>query len=396
MENKFTTSEKVLIKLLAGVLLNHKKVEIVGEKEWEELLLRADKHQVLSLLYDVVEASDLSNEKKQEWTTKAKQIVFQNYHLLFTAKYVIELLEKSNVPCVLLKGATIAEYFPVPELRKSGDVDIMAFGEANIKKAEKLLQEAGFKKSREQHASHHILWYSPEGIELELHIKLIEQFSVKNANQKVDSLLEDLEMHIQRNRIMDVEFPVLSDGYQAYHLLLHMLVHYLHSGFGLRLLCDWVVFWNRKVAEKEREEYKRLIASSGLQKFSDVITSVCIYFFGLDNPRIGECSSQEEAECFLNEVLEAEEFGSSDSDRLIVLYGNGIRAYAREFHHQMKMNYPKLEKIWILWPILWISTLMRFVINNHKLRKTTSWRVLRKTHVRSKNIKKLQLFQMES
>ena len=395
MENKLTAEERMLTNLLSKELLHHKEVGMISENEWKDLLARVERHHVFSLLYDSIEASGLPKEEKQKWKVKAKQIALQNYHLLFTAKFVIELLEKNNIPCVLLKGAAIAEYFPVPELRKSGDVDILVLGKENMKKTAQLLLVAGFQKSREQHASHHVVWFSPEGIELELHTKLVEQFSIEDANRKVDRLLVDLASHIQWKELMGINFPVLSEGFQAYHLLLHMLVHYLHSGFGLRLLCDWVVFWNNMRSVNEKAEYRRLVKESGLQRFSDIITSVCIHFLGLPDPQIGMCVCVEEAEVFLKEVLMAEEFGNSDTARLVVLQGTGWWEYVKEFHHQMKMNYPKWAKVWIFWPVLWICTLVQFIKNNHNIRRTSSWQVLKKTHERSQRIKELQLFQIK-
>ena len=228
---------------------------------------------------------------------------------------------------------------------------------------------------------------------MEVHTRLVELFTGDAANKKMDEQFAEIPKHLQRKEIMGVNFPVLQEGFQAYHLLLHMLVHYMHSGFGLRLLCDWVAFWNREIEANEKAEYIRLVSESGLQKFSDMITSVCVHFLGLENPEFGESIARDEAEDFLKDILEAEEFGTSDSERLVVLNGTGIWAYVKEFHHQMKMNYPKAGKVWVLWPVLWICTLVRFVMNNHKLRRTTSWRVLRKTHARSKKIKELQLFQ---
>lgn len=393
MSKEFSVEEKLLLNLLSEELPGK-----TGEKgqeytDWKKLFERADRHRVLALLYNTIEAAEFPVEEKKRWMKKVRGAVLQSYHLLFTAKFVVELLEKNNISCVLLKGVTIACCYGTPELRKAGDVDILLLDIAQKEHAERLLTEAGFKKSNEQHASHHTVWFSPENIEVEIHTRIIEKFTQEKANRKMDELFSYIPEHIHRKDIMGVDFPVLRDGYQAYHLLLHMLVHYLHSGFGLRLLCDWVAFWNREISEAERKEYRRLVKESGLQKFSDMITSVCVHFLGLAEPGLGTCIAREKTEEFLAEVLEAEEFGASDSDRLLILNETGIKAYIREFHHQMKMNYPKLGKVFLLWPVLWICTLVRFVTNNHKIRGTTSWKVLKKTQERSKNIKELQLFQ---
>lgn len=393
MREGFSIEDKQMLELLSEELQGKTVSKKHEETDWQKLLLRAECHKILALFYNRIEAEEIAEEERKVWLCKTRCAALQSYHLLFTAKYVVELLEANHIPCVLLKGVTIASCYSVPELRKSGDVDVLILDKTQKKKAETLLEENGFRKSKEQHGSHHTVWYSPEYIEVEIHTRLIELFTGEAANKKMDELFAEIPEHICRKEIMGINFPVLEDGFQAYHLLLHMLVHYMHSGFGMRLLCDWVVFWNRTVEEKEREGYKRLVLESGLQKFSDMITSICVYFIGLENPMLGECVAREAAEAFLRDVLEAEEFGNSDSDRLVVLNGTGFFSYVKEFHHQMKMNYPRAGKVWLCWPVLWFCTLARFVTNNHKLRRTTSWRVIRKTHARSKRIKELQLFQ---
>jgi len=392
MREEISVEDKFLLKLLSEELQGGLVSEESEKANWQQLFFRAERHRVLALLYNIIEKTNLAEIEKKVWVERTNSAVLQSYHLLFTAKYVVDLLETNGISCVLLKGVTIASCYPVPELRKSGDVDILVLDKKQRKKAEELLHNAGFIKSSEQHGSHHTVWYSEEKIEVEIHTRLVELFNDDVANQKMDGQFAGISGQIQRKEIMGVDFPVLQDGFQAYHLLLHMLVHYMHSGFGLRLLCDWVVFWNRSVAEKERKEYQKLVSEIGLQKFSDMITSICVYFLGLTDPRLGECVAREEAEEFLKEVLEAEEFGTSDSDRLVILNGTGVWAYIKEFHHQMKMNYPKAGKIWLLWPVLWVRTLITFVSNNHKVRGTTSWKVLKKTYERSRKIKELQLF----
>lgn len=392
MSKEISVEDKLLLELLSEELRGTQNGEKHAGVNWQQLFARADRHRVLALLYNRID-TEATVETKQTWLAKSKSAVLQSYHLLLTAKYVVELLEENQIPCVLLKGVTIANCYPVPELRKSGDVDVLLLDPKQKKQTEELLLKAGFSKSSEQHGSHHTVWYSPERIEAEIHTRLVELFTDDAANKTMDKQFAEISGQICRKNIMGVEFPVLREGFQAYHLLLHMLVHYMHSGFGLRLLCDWVVFWNNPVEQGEKEIYLRLVTESGLQKFSDMITSLCVHFLGLAEPELGNTLFVEEAEEYLQEILEAEEFGTSDSDRLVVLQGTGIGAYIKEFHHQMKMNYPKAGKVWILWPVLWVCTLVRFVTNNHKLRRTSSWNILKKTHERSHKIKGLQLFQ---
>ena len=57
---------------------------------------------------------------------------------------------------VILKGSAMAAYYPVPELRKSGDLDILVSKNADLKQICEILSDDGIKKAKDQHANHHM------------------------------------------------------------------------------------------------------------------------------------------------------------------------------------------------------------------------------------------------
>jgi hypothetical protein len=191
-----------------------------------------------------------------------------------------------------------------------------------------------------------------------------------------------------------MHIPMLDKPYQAFSLLLHMLHHYLHAGFGLRLLCDWVVFWNQEISEKERQQYLSLIRDFGLVGFSEFVTAICTEEMGLKEGSVHPhlAKSKESYLFFLKDIFESGEFGDDDDSRMVLLRGTGFFDYFREFHHQMRLHYPRASKIFLCWPVLWIMTLARFLKNNHTVRNTTMLEVLKSTKLRSVNTGEMELF----
>lgn len=94
-----------------------------------------------------------------------------------------------------------------------------------------------------------------------------------------------------------------------------MMQHFLRSGFGLKLLCDWVLFWQEPTTQEDRECYLRLVKDAGIKGFSDVITNVCVMYLGLEQQDVAwmELSADSPVEEFMREILDAEEFGKSGS-----------------------------------------------------------------------------------
>lgn len=374
--------------------------ELSGD-EWDEILEKADRHAVLSILYDTLTKQKLSPDRQERVARASRKYVVQNYRLLYSTHKTIEALKKNGIQSVVLKGVSIACCYPTPELRKSGDVDILLMHENQLIAAKDAMREIGFAEIDEQQALHHLAMVDEVGIETELHTMLAEPFDNSYINKYIADLLSRIPEHTEEREIMGYDFPVLSDGFQAYSLLLHMLQHFLRAGFGLKLLCDWVVFWQREVSEEEIRLYLSLAQESGLSGFSDMITSVCVIYLGLDkncclcrnmNGQLNEADALK----FMKDFMEAEEFGRSSNDRMVALRGTSLFDLVREFHHMTCLNFPKMTKVFLLWPVLWMMTLLRFLRNNRKVRGVSTADILKKAKSRSTRIERLELFKTQA
>lgn len=392
-QSRFSAEEKCMLDLLKGELtLQYKPV---APSDWEILFRMAEPHGVLSLLYhSLAEEEQVPDWLRKQTETAARKTVQQSYHLLFLCRYLIKGLEEAGISVVLLKGVGTAGFYPVPELRKSGDVDLLLLEPDKAEEAGRVLESLGCALQERQPSLHHIVYQSPEGIEVELHTMLAEPFDNDRINQYLQEKLAECARHVQRTSVMGVELPVLDTAYHAYELLLHMLQHFLRSGFGLKMLCDWVVFWNRETTTEERNRYLRLVEESGIKGFSDMVTLACTEYLGLQEACVEwmELSDGYDVEQFLLEILEAEEFGKSAVDRMVALRGSSPLDYVREFHHQMHLNFPRAGRCFVCWPALWTITLVRFMRNNRIIRKTSALAILRKAGKRSAMIEQMRLF----
>ena len=430
--------ERELLRLLKAALAespDREKINNSGQTDdinYEKLFAMAQAHQVLSLLYDVLEtaaqeeavnasettvheeagkAPECMGAWRTVWQQAARRTVSQNYHLLFAGKFLTGLLREADIPAALLKGTATSAYYPVPELRKSSDVDLYLLKEGDLPKARALFLAHGMTVKEEQHSLHHLVMQTAEGIVVELHTLIAEPFDNAAINAYLEKCRAVFAAHTEEKEIMGAALPVLTGACHAYELLLHMLQHFLRAGFGLKLLCDWVVFWKKGVSGEEQQLYEKLITESGLKGFSDVVTATCVEYLGLpeesisfmkngrkgnttEKPGTGEQTAGDTLQtAFLRDVLDSEEFGNTSADRMVAVRGSGFGAYVREFHHQMHLNFPQSGKCFLLWPLLWCITLVRFLKNNRKIRNTSVKAVLRNAKERGKLVKRMSLFE---
>ncbi len=389
----FSEEEKYLLLLLREELTGKKEEkQIEEEMDVQKVIELAKKHSVISLLYEVLQENSFFNGQLDYVKKESQKTAVQSYRLLFLTKYLVEQFAEAEIPAVVLKGAATGNLYPAPELRKSGDVDLLIPETIEKSKVSSLMEQAGFLKSKDQHANHHVVYKSQEGISIEIHTMPAEPFAYKKVNQSMERFKKECWKHCEQQNVMGVELPVLNKPYHAYELLLHMLQHFMYAGFGLKLLCDWVFLWKQSWSEQEKEQFKELVEDGGLEIFSEALTAVCIKYLGLKTEEYAwEITREDAADAVLREILDAEDFGNADANRMVMMSGTGITAYIREFHHQMHLNFPKAGKVFLLWPVLWVMTLIKFLQNNHKVRRTSAKKVMQEAKRRSSLMDNLKL-----
>lgn len=395
---ELSLQENIVFQLIKDSIHSTKDIatlNMLSEVQWKDILEIAEKHGVLSLLFDRLEEEQVPGYLRKNVNSIARQTVLQQYRLLFLARYIIKLLEEKGIKTVLLKGVGTGSFYPVPELRKSGDIDLLLLNPAQEEILREVLLENGLWVSEEQLALHHITFETRSGIAIEVHTLLAEPFDNQKINKYLDDLLKRGECKSEMRNVMGIDLPVLTKPYYAFELLLHMLQHFLRSGFGLKLLCDWVMFWEEECTDEDRKIYISLVNEAGIKAFSDVITNTCIKYLGLELKHVEwmELAVDSPVEEFVREILDAEEFGKSGKNRMVMMRGTGLMDYVREFHHQMHLNFPKAGKCFLLWPVLWVITLVKFLYNNRKVRNISTKQILKEAKRRSKLMEKIKILQ---
>ena len=357
-------------------------------REWEQVLALADRHEVLPLLETVLAADTLPEEQRLAAQLKTARTVHKSIQLQALNAKLTALLRSSGITAVTLKGCAVARFYPVPEFRKTSDIDLFVPDGEDRKRAVELLLANGFRLSEQWHASHHVMLSSARKEVVELHAAWTDPFKDKHLNQYLETLQAESDRHCRLVDCQGIQVYAYDTAWQGFYLLLHMLLHFLGSGFGLRNLCDWVVLWEHCDDAKEREAFWKLACERGTAEFAKAVTSICLRYLGLSREKspgpADTAAEQETADELLRDILDAGEFGYSESERMVGMDGSSPRVYLREFHYQMHINFPKAGKVVFLWPFLWCATLVRFLKNNKRLNRPPVSAILKKAGERGK------------
>ena len=389
-----SAEERALLSALAAAL-HGTPVPEPCDADPTNLLALAEKHKVTPLLYDVF-ATCADAAVRESATRAARQNARQFWRLLLLTRSCVNALAAAGVPSVVLKGVSAARLWHVPEQRKAGDIDLLPLDQDRFADAARAVESLGFVRDDMQLANHQEVYRLPDGLELELHRALVEDFDNPEANDLFARLRDGVADHVETADVIGVPLPVLDLPHQAFHLLSHMLQDFLRHGFGLRLLCDWVALWEQPDAEVALPTYLALVRELRAEGFSRTVSALCVRWLGLTGAAADALAARADATAadeLLREVLDAGEFGYSSVNRMVVPRSKGPLGLAREFHHQTALNYPRAVRFVPAWPALWVATLARFLYHNRVTRHTTLREVLRTASERSHLHQKMGIFQ---
>lgn len=346
------------------------------------LLSLAKEQKIVPLIYDFLCTRELEIPKEQVPALKYEvtSYAIAYYQNQYFSDFVCQLFDEAELPYALMKGVLLSRLYKKPECRRFSDVDILINDRQAFKRASALLAEHGFTCETGNSDHHQEYYLEKNGREylLELHYNPISSQTSKKLNKKIHMLYHSVTLHKKLPATLD-----------AVYLLLHMLQHILNAGFGIKLLCDWVLFLEANTKDIDSEQLKNILDDLEIFSFSLNITIYCMEYLGLTT--YPECfhhdaltpEKKHSLELLSEDIFSGGEYGKNNSARMIIMKGHfHLIDYFLELHRQTKKNFPILWKTILLLPVLWILTGLKFLYNNNRIRHTDTKTILETTKKR--------------
>ena len=347
------------------------------------------------LLPYIKDSSLLYNIKHQ-----TKLMMLNYYQIEQFTRRIADLFDANNISYVLLKGISLAAFYPVPEYRKLGDVDIYINDKEMFNRASALLLANGYTKDDEI-SDHHqgYLYKIPQTrrtMLLELHYRIVGLFQYAPANKIVDAVFASGAFTPIIQKVNDRSYPVLPPTEYTFYMIHHMLKHYLYSGFGIRLLCDFSFYLEYNYTDIDFVKIHTWCEESKILHLYEIILETCRIYLGLPETIDSKIHyNKNDCEAFITQLLEDGDVSPNNGPTLV---GSGsykkinFLTYFKEGHLQMHVRFPKLGKCPLLWPILWLITLVCFLYNNRTIRNMSLAQTLRSFKQDNQKSKLLRIF----
>ena len=303
-----------VLDVIKASLWGAKEPLIIGNAVFEEM-----KHQaIIALPAGILSSISLSDELREKWKYEImRQIAFCAHY-----KHEQSILPIS-VPYVILKGTSAAQYYPRPELRTMGDIDIITKRE-DYKIACDMLIQNGFAeitgRATADFGRHRV--FRKNGIDVEVHAF----FALLNDYRKARCMDELIIQNIP------TDTHVLPDHINGLVILEHINQH-LEDGIGLRQIVDWMMFVDKCLQNEKWSEFQVYLKMVGLEKLAITATRMCELYLGL--PHHEWCQSANTSLCdeLMQYVLLNGNFGnkrigdSNDSTNAFAYAKNALLAF---------------------------------------------------------------------
>lgn len=235
-------TELLFLRILKSALQGQSLPESyeVQEEQWQDILHLAQIHKVLPLVFQAV----YQNPTLKNFTEIRGMV--RRLVMVQTAKTCdfLELYEKlraGGCTPLVVKGLVCRNLYPKPDLRISSDEDILIPPE-QFDRCGRILRDFGMETDLpevRQKTDYEVPFRMKNGpLFVEVHKSLFppESDAYGNWNRFFVAPLQ--------NAVTDGKVLTLSPTEHLFYLICHACKHFVHSGFGIRQVCDIVMFAN--------------------------------------------------------------------------------------------------------------------------------------------------------
>ena len=245
-----------LIKLLrTGLDCTEKFDSSLGELSEAMTIVTA--HGLSSIAYDGLEkALDGNSELRNEIPTPfLLQWYGQSVHqtALFKKNWsatcsLSSLLGEHGIEAVVLKGHSIAQYYPIPEHRFSCDLDLLVAGD-DWERACEILEAKGIRLEREVYKE---VEFTFEGVYVELH-RLITPVRGNKTLLRFERYLRNVLKESPKTYFEGTKLVYPPLMFNVMLFIEHALGDLLHGKLTLKHVVDWVVLRRQEIDRAEIE-----------------------------------------------------------------------------------------------------------------------------------------------
>ncbi len=280
---------------------------VVSDKQWQKIYDLSFQQGTGALIWDALRLlhaeENLSLSLRVQWAYHVEQIerCYRKQEKVLTE--IADFYISHSIPLMLLKGYGLSLYYPRPEHRPCGDIDIWLFGRQE--EADELLyHERSIQIDEDKH--HHTVFLF-DGVLVENHYDFLN-IHAHASNRDIEWLLKKYaEIPGEMIRLGRASIYLPSPRFNALFLLRHAAAHFAAEEIGVRHVVDWAMFIRRHADVIDWPELYAMASRMNMHRFLNCMNAISIDNFGVDAALIPPFERDKKLEKrVLNDILHPE------------------------------------------------------------------------------------------
>ena len=376
-----------------------KEMPVLAMEQWEHMAQLAAHHKLTPLFYDTIRG--LPQLEGTEFLaclrmSSRQQIVLQTQKSYEFLKLYGALLHAGVTPLVV-KGIVCRSLYPQPDHRPSSDEDLL-IEPHQFRLCHEVFGRCGLHTevtSDRLESDYEIPYHSKNGpLFVELHRSLFPPES--EAYGQMNDFFTDAFLNATQVMVDGVAVATLAPTDHLFYLIVHALKHFLHSGFGIRQICDIVLYANTYGEQVDWGKLLEQCVTIRAEYFAAAIFRIGRNYLVFDAEKAGypACWADlpVEEENLLQDVLDGGVYGSASKSRQhssnITLEAAAAGKQERKTGkpllgtlfppvRRLKGRYPWLEKKPWLLPVAWVDRIVRYGLETRRTSGNTAEEALK-------------------
>ncbi len=365
--------QKTFLNILKSALMGEKTTSLpTSTEEYDSLLRLSEIHRVLPLIFHCLHTSaDISSENSEFFHKRVKLLVSQQTIKTCTFSDVYSRLAEKGLTPIVAKGIICRNLYPQPDFRISSDEDLLIPEDEYSLYREALLSLGFYAANSNTADRYQNSFLRNDGLHIELHTALFD--TEESFFDKWNALFSECFENSCTICAENTRFRTLAPTEHLLYLILHAMKHFIHSGVGIRQICDITVFANSYCSEIDFKKLLSLCKSVNAKKFAMGIFAIGKNHLNLDE-QVSEALQKHaqfptDETSLLEDILSAGIFGSSTMSRrhsssitFSGAKGKDTSVLRKLFPKAKKLDsrYSYAKKYPVLLPLAWAHRLISY------------------------------------
>lgn len=354
----------------------------VQPEQWERILTLAQVHQVLPMIVEACgQQPGLAGTPLLEAARRSsRQQVFLQMRKTAEFLTLYKKLRQAGAAPLVVKGMICRNLYPQPDQRGSGDEDVLIMPE-QFGLCHEVMLSFGMETAEPEECfdRSYEIPYGKKGspLYIELHKSLFPPDN--DAYSELNDFFMDVHSRAIEEQIEGARILTLCPTDHLFYLICHAFKHFLHGGFGIRQVCDIVLFARRYGSEIDWAQIAENCERIRAGKFAAALFAIGRKHLALAVELPECCRWDVDEEPMLEDLLASGIYGDAEPERKhsssITLNavvrqkqgkeaGGGVMKSLFPSASSLESRYPYLKKYPALLPVAWVSRISRYAVRN--------------------------------